>query len=70
MKLDASRTADRPRIRDLYAGAGHTFVMAVVFLAFGESDLLAILLVLFVPGYVLVAALFPGGLSPEKREID
>jgi len=55
---------------DLYAGVGYTFVMAAILLAFGEGNLLAILLVLFMPGYVLVAALFPGGILPEKPEID
>ncbi len=35
--------------------------MAAFILATGQGLLVAILLVLFVPGYVLVAALFPGG---------
>src|SRR6266571_7367395 len=44
--------------------------MAAVLLVLNVGNLLAILLVLFVPGYVLVAALFPGGILPEKPEID
>ena len=55
---------------DLYGAVGYTGVMAVVLLALNVGNLLAILLVLFVPGYVLVAALFPGSLTPEKPEID
>ena len=55
---------------DLYAGVGYTAVMTAFLLSLGVGNLLAILLVLFVPGYVLVAALFPGGLVPEKPEID
>jgi len=50
---------------DLYVAVGYTAVMAAVLLAAGVGNLLAILLVLFVPGYVLVAALFPSG-----KEID
>ena len=55
---------------DLYAAVGYTAVMASVLLALGIGDLLAILLVLFVPGYVLVAALFPGAVVEGKPEID
>jgi uncharacterized membrane protein len=55
---------------DLYVAVGYTVVLAAVLLALNVGNLLAILLVLFVPGYVLVAALFPGSLVPEKPEID
>jgi uncharacterized membrane protein len=55
---------------DLYAAVGYTVLMALVLLVLNVGNLLAILLVLFCPGYVLVAALFPGGLLPEKPEID
>lgn len=55
---------------DLYVSVGYTAVMAAGLLALSVGNLLAILLVLFVPGYVLVAALFPGSLTPEKPEID
>ena len=55
---------------DLYAGIGYAVVMSVVLLVLNVGNILAILLVLFVPGYVLVAALFPGSLTPEKPEID
>lgn len=50
---------------DLYASAVYTSVMAAVLLALGVGDLVAILLILFVPGYVLVAAFFP-----RSTEID
>src|SRR5438445_1680490 len=43
---------------DLYAAVSYTVVMAAVLLALNVGNLLAILLVLFVPGYVLVAVLF------------
>jgi len=46
--------------RDLYAACGYTLIMSLVLLAFGEGSILAMLLVLFVPGYMLVATLFPG----------
>jgi len=39
-------------------------------LASGTGNLVAILLVLFVPGYTIVAALFPGSVPPEKADID
>src|SRR5207247_623041 len=50
---------------DLYAAIGYTAVLSLLLLALGVGNLLAILLVLFVPGYVLVAALFP-----KEGEID
>jgi len=49
---------------------GYTVITAAILLAFGEGNLLAILLVLFVPGYVLVAALFPGSNVQRVPEID
>jgi uncharacterized membrane protein len=55
---------------DLIVAIGYTAVMAAVLLVLNVGDLLAILLVLFVPGYVLVAALFPGALVEGKPEID
>ena len=50
---------------DLYISLGYTAVMSGILLGLGAGNLPAILLVLFVPGYVLVAALFPG-----NKEID
>ena len=44
---------------DLVTAVGYTLVMTTALLVLGEGNLLAILLVLFVPGYVFVAALFP-----------
>lgn len=55
---------------DVYAVVGYTIVLAAVLLALNVGNLLAILFVLFVPGYVLVAALFPGSLTAQKPEID
>jgi uncharacterized membrane protein len=55
---------------DLYVAVGYTAVMAAVLLVLNDSNLLAILLVLFVPGYVLAAALFPGSPTSGKPEID
>jgi len=55
---------------DLYVAVGYTMIVAAILLAMTAGNLLAILLVLFVPGYVLVAALFPGGVLPKKPEID
>lgn len=50
---------------DLYLAIGYTLGMAGILLVVGVGNLAAILLVLFVPGYVLVAALFP-----SHKEID
>ena len=55
---------------DVYAAISYTVVMAAVLLVLNVGNFLAILLVLFVPGYVLAAALFPGSLAPQKPEID
>lgn len=44
---------------DLYIAMAYTALAAVVLLAFEVGHTLALLLVLFTPGYVLVAALFP-----------
>jgi uncharacterized membrane protein len=49
---------------------GYTITIAGLLLAFNSGNLLAIILVLFAPGYVLVAALFPGLQTPEKPEIE
>ena len=54
---------------DLYGVVGYALVMAPVLLVFG-GHFVAILLLLFAPGYVLVAALFPGPFSEKKPEID
>ncbi|MFQ5918544.1 MAG: DUF1616 domain-containing protein [Thermoplasmata archaeon] len=45
---------------DLYLALGYVVAMSAFILATGQGLLAAILLVLFIPGYVLVAALFPG----------
>ena len=50
---------------DLVVAIGYTLVMASVLLLSDIGNLLAIILVLFLPGYVLVAALFP-----SNRELD
>src|SRR5207245_4585088 len=44
---------------DLCAATGYTAVVSTILLLLGVGNLLAIVLVLFAPGYVLVAALFP-----------
>ena len=55
---------------DVYVAVGYSVVMAAVLIALNVGNLPAILLVLFVPGYVLVAALFPGSFTPQKPEVD
>ncbi len=50
---------------DLYLALGYVAAMAAFILATGQGLLVAILLVLFIPGYVLVAALFP-----DNKEIN
>ena len=55
---------------DLFAAMGYSVVIAAVLLALKVGNLFAVLLVLFTPGYAIVAALFPGYLTPEKPEID
>ena len=50
---------------DLVVAMGYTLVMASALLASDVGNPVAILLVLFVPGYVVVAALFP-----SKKELD
>ncbi|MFQ5803985.1 MAG: DUF1616 domain-containing protein, partial [Candidatus Methylomirabilales bacterium] len=56
---------------DLYLVLGYVAAMAAFILATGQGLLIAILLVLFVPGYVLVAALFPGdgGLAEFVKDL-
>jgi len=55
---------------DLYVALRYAIFMATCLITLNVRNLLTILLVLFVPGYVLVAALFPGSLTPDKPEID
>ena len=54
---------------DLFAAMGYTVATSGVVLALNVGNLAAILLVLFIPGYVLVAALFPGTIA-RVPEID
>ncbi len=55
---------------DLAAALIYTAIVSAGILVSGEGGLWALLLVLFVPGYVLVAALFPGqGLRARLREL-
>src|SRR2546427_2490943 len=55
---------------DLYAAVGYTVVMGSAMLATGEGSLVGILVVLFAPGYVSVATLFPNSVTPTKPAID
>jgi len=54
---------------DLYVAMSYTSSIAAILLVFDIGNILAIFLVLFSPGYVTLAALFPGS-STEKSEID
>ena len=45
---------------DLHVCSGYTLFVVVVLITLGVGNLAALLLVLFIPGYALVAALFPG----------
>jgi uncharacterized membrane protein len=50
---------------DLYVAGGYVAILGGLILALGQGLIVAILMVIFVPGYVLVAALFP-----DNEEID
>ncbi len=55
---------------DLLLTLSYAIAGSLVILSMGEGALWAILLVLFVPGYVVVAALFPGrGLTARLRHL-
>jgi len=45
---------------DIFVSLGYTVLVTGLLLALNAGNILAVLLVAFVPGYVLVAALFPG----------
>jgi uncharacterized membrane protein len=45
---------------DLFLALGYVTAMAALILATGQGLLVAILMILLIPGYLLVAALFPG----------
>src|SRR2546423_12673854 len=55
---------------DLYMSVAFTIIMGAILLAFNVGNFLALLLVLFMPGYVLVAALFPISVSRTSAGID
>src|SRR5438093_982651 len=55
---------------DLYFCVFYTLAMAAALLTVNFGNFLAILLVLFVPGYVLIAAFFPGMGRAGQHEID
>jgi uncharacterized membrane protein len=56
---------------DLYAAGVYAIVMGAILLVLDVGNLLAVFLVLFLPGYVLVAALFPGAMDLSgAAEID
>ena len=50
---------------DLYIASGYTMLTSAILLATNSGNIAAILLVLFTPGYAIVAALFP-----RAEEID
>jgi len=55
---------------DLYIAVGYTGIIAAILLGSNAGNLLAIFLILLVPGYVSVAALFPGSSVSGKQGID
>ncbi len=55
---------------DLYIAIGYSVASATILTVLNIGNLLAVVFVFFVPGYVLVAALFPGSSSEEKTEVD
>ncbi len=55
---------------DLYAVAAYTIIIAPTLLLLGVGNLFAALLVVFLPGYVVMAALFPGYVPPDARAMD
>ena len=65
MRLGFQRTPS-----DLIAALLYTTLVSYAILATGQGALWALLLVIFFPGYVVVAALFPGqGLTPRLRQL-
>src|SRR5437879_3270206 len=58
-RRDRLRIHFQSRPADLYCCLSYTLVMAIVLLGLSVGNPIAILLVLLIPGYVLVAALFP-----------
>jgi len=55
---------------DIALALAYTVVMSVAILLLGHGTIWAVLLVIFFPGYVLVAALFPGvGLTSRLRRL-
>ena len=55
---------------DLVVAVGYGISVAAALLALRVGNLFGIILILFVPGYVVVAALFPGSKTTGKLEID
>ncbi len=55
---------------DLIAAVAYTLVLAATLLILNVGNILAILFMFFFPGYVLVAALFPGSRSGMKPDLD
>ena len=62
---DVLRIRFQRRPWDLYIATVYTLLVAAWFLLAGIGNVVSVLLILFFPGYVVVAALFPG-----KKEID
>src|SRR5438034_4659890 len=54
---------------DLVMAVGYVVVVAATLLALGVGNVLAVFLVFFAPGYVLVAALFPGSQTLGRTEV-